>query len=166
MQPAQELQSLRYNPVTAGDVALAAGDEAPLTTIQGNSIEIAVTLRLDAGGVCGIRVCRSPDNRERTSIFYDDAAGTLNLDTCESSLGEGPKTIESAPFRLASGEALALRVFIDKSVIEVYANDRQAIVRRIYPTLPASVGVSLFAQGGAAKATEITAWEMMPSNPY
>ncbi|MCX6874358.1 MAG: GH32 C-terminal domain-containing protein [Verrucomicrobia bacterium] len=67
---------------------------------------------------------------------------------------------------LAPNEPLQLRVFIDKSVIEVFANDRQAICRRVYPARKDSLGIVLFAEGGAAKFTSVKAWEMMPSNPY
>ena len=41
-------------------------------------------------------------------------------------MGQSPPPVETpnqiAPFSLAMGEALALRVYIDKSVLEVYAN--------------------------------------------
>jgi beta-fructofuranosidase len=57
-------------------------------------------------------------------------------------------------------------VFVDRSVVEAFANDRQAAMRRIYPTRADSVGVSLFSQGGAAKVRRVTAWEMSPSNPF
>jgi hypothetical protein len=63
-------------------------------------------------------------------------------------------------------EPLQLRVFIDKSVIEVFANDRQAICRRVYPSRKDALGVVLFADGGQAKFSSVKAWEMMPSNPY
>lgn len=48
---------------------------------------------------------------------------------------------EFAPFALKEGEKLHLRVFIDKSVIEIYANHRQAITRRVYPERDDSTGV-------------------------
>ena len=57
---------------------------------------------------------------------------------------------ERAPFTLNDGEDLHLRVFIDKSVVEIFANDRQAIGRRVYPGRPDSLGVVLFASGGEA----------------
>ncbi|MHC4154507.1 MAG: GH32 C-terminal domain-containing protein [Planctomycetota bacterium] len=50
--------------------------------------------------------------------------------------------------------------------MEVFANDRQAIARRIYPTRKDSLGVVLFSNGGKTKVPEVHAWEMMPSNPY
>jgi beta-fructofuranosidase len=57
-------------------------------------------------------------------------------------------------------------VFVDKSVVEINANDRQAIGRRVYPVRNDSLGVSLFANGGTAQVKAVKAWEMMPSNPY
>jgi beta-fructofuranosidase len=57
-------------------------------------------------------------------------------------------------------------VFVDKSIVEIYANDRQAICRRVYPGRKDSLGVTLFVEDGKAKFKKIMAWEMMPSNPY
>jgi beta-fructofuranosidase len=77
-----------------------------------------------------------------------------------------PGGIEAAPFELKKGEQLNLRIFIDKSMVEVFANDRQAVIRRAYPENPQSTGVSLFSQGKEAKLIRLKAWDMMPSNPY
>ena len=50
----------------------------------------------------------------------------------ESCLRAESKTLRvgsvHAPFALKKGEDLALRVFIDKNLVEVFANDRQAAV--------------------------------------
>lgn len=59
-----------------------------------------------------------------------------------------------------------LRIFVDKSVVEVFANGRQAVMRRIYPSRKDSVGVTLFFTGGPADVRTLEAWDMMPSNPY
>jgi beta-fructofuranosidase len=79
---------------------------------------------------------------------------------------DGRRTVERAPLKLKDGESLRLRVFVDKSVVEIYANDRQAICRRVYPGRDDSLGVVLFANGGEAEFSSVKAWEMMPSNPY
>jgi beta-fructofuranosidase len=81
-------------------------------------------------------------------------------------LGEGPKSVEGGPLDLKAGEPLKLRVFVNKSVVEVFANSRQAVMRRIYPTRKDSVGVVLFSNGGAATVPALPAWHMMPSNHY
>ena len=46
----------------------------------------------------------------------------------------GLKTVEAGPFHLNGAELLRLRVLIDRSVVEVFANDRQSALRRIYPS--------------------------------
>jgi beta-fructofuranosidase len=89
----------------------------------------------------------------------------LKFDTRRSGLGYGRKMIEEAPFELRNGEPLNLKIYIDRSVIEVYANDRQAIARMVYPTLGGR-GVSIFAKGGTVKVKNINTWELSPANPY
>ena len=74
--------------------------------------------------------------------------------------------MQAAPFPLAEGEVLDLRVFIDPSVIEVFANGRQSLTQRVYPTRADSTEVRLFASGGAALATVVEAWEMEPVAPW
>lgn len=165
MKPADELAALRYSPVRRSGMKVAAGSAVTLPGIEGNSLEIAIDFERVAGK-CGVRVCRAPDGSEETEIAYDALDGALSVDTTRSSLGEGRKIVEVAPLRLAYGEPLTLRIFVDRSVIEVFANDRQAMARRIYPTRPDSAQVQLFAEGEDVDVREATAWKMMPSNPY
>lgn len=89
------------------------------------------------------------------------------VDTTRSSAGSRPGSVEAGPFRLPAGEPLRLRVFVDKSVVEVFANDgRQAVMRRLYPSRPDSTGVRVFAEGGPVRVTQLRAWELVPSNPF
>ena len=64
------------------------------------------------------------------------------------------------------GEALELRVLIDRSVIEVFANGRQSLTQRVYPTRSDSTGGRLFAVGGVARASVLEAWDMEPVAPW
>jgi len=107
----------------------------------------------------------SGDGREATLLYYDAGAKQLVFDATNSG-GFGRKVVERAPLALGPGESLKLRVFVDKSVVEIYANDRQAIGRRVYPTQPDSLGVVLFSDGGEATFKKLAAWEMTPSNPF
>ncbi|MDP6546351.1 MAG: glycoside hydrolase family 32 protein [Phycisphaerae bacterium] len=167
MRPAKELASLRYNAKKLADQTVKADTEIPLKGISGNSFEISLTM---SGGAkqFGVKVCCSPDGKEQTLIYYDAADKKLKVDTRKSSLGEVAKikNIEAAPFELKAGEPLKLRIFVDKAVVEVFANDRQAIARAIYPSDKKSTAVKLFAKGGPIKASNIQAWDMMPSNPH
>lgn len=65
----------------------------------------------------------------------------------------------TAPFELKAGEELTLRIFIDKHIVEVFANDIQAVFAkgRFDKTL---VNTRLFATGGDFKVKSVTAWKM------
>ncbi|MCP4641282.1 MAG: hypothetical protein GY851_12645 [bacterium] len=165
MAPVQELAMLRQGERSWADIALDDGQTQALEGVEGDSCELAITLTPGTAKQCGVKVRTSPGGEEQTLLYYDVDAKELVFDATQSGV-TGRKVVERAPFELGAGETLNLRVFVDKSVIEVYANDRQAIGRRVYPGRDDSLGVQIFANGGAATFKAVTAWDMMPSNPY
>jgi len=166
MAPPDELAILRYNPRKHENLTIPADGELPLKDVSGNSLELDIEMAPEGAAQCGVKVCCSPDGKEQTAIFYDAAEKKLKVDTTQSSLGEGRKAVEGGPFELKPGEALRLRVFVDKSLVEVFANGRQAVARAVYPTRPDARGVVLFSRGGAAKVTSLQAWDMAQANPW
>ena len=86
----------------------------------------------------------------------------ISIDTSYSStlpeaLSRAPET---APVYLEDDEPLQLRVFIDRSVVEVFVNGKQCVAVRVYPGRDDSLGVSLRAQGQTAKLNRLDAWQM------
>ncbi|MBD0276627.1 MAG: glycoside hydrolase family 32 protein [Flavisolibacter sp.] len=71
-----------------------------------------------------------------------------------------PRGPETASFMLQNDETLKLRVFIDKSVVEVFVNGKQALAVRVYPSRQDAVGVSLRSQGQASDLKSLEAWQM------
>ena len=67
---------------------------------------------------------------------------------------------EQGPVRLAENEALDLRVFVDRSVVEVFANDALALSLRVYPGRDDSRGVSLQSRGRGARISKLDVWKM------
>ncbi len=166
MWPPKELELLRYNGRSVSNLMVKPDSELPLADVSGDSIELSLEMVGYSAKRFGVKVCVSADGREYTTVFYDAEKKKLGIDTENSSLGEGPKSVEAGPFELEPGEPLKLRVFVDKSVVEVFANKRQAVMRRIYPTLDDSTGVVLFSSGGAVEVRSVKAWDMMPTNPF
>ncbi len=68
--------------------------------------------------------------------------------------------VVNAPFELKEGEDLTLRVFIDKNLVEVFANDRQAAVNALKESPLENTGAKLFAVGADVKVKAVTAWKM------
>jgi beta-fructofuranosidase len=166
MNPPVEIERLRYNAKKRANLTVPADGELGLEGIRGNSLELAVEMTARDAKQFGVKVCCSAKGEEQTLVYYDAAEKKLKVDTHKSSLVEGPKSIEAGPLELKADEPLKLRVFLDKSVVEVFANGRQAVMRRIYPSRADSLGVAVFANGGPAGVRTLEAWDMMPSNPY
>jgi beta-fructofuranosidase len=51
-------------------------------------------------------------------------------------------------------------VFVDRSVVEVFVNDRQCVAVRVYPDRADSLGVSLRSQGAPSAVRSIDPWTM------
>ena len=165
MKPVPELNMLRGDEQSWKDIGLAAGETKNLEKVVGDSCELEIHITDTTAKRVGVKVRTSPAGEEETLLYYDMEKKELVFDSTKSGK-DGRMVVEAAPFVLAPDEPLRLRVFIDKSVIEVFANDRQVICRRVYPSRKDSLGVVLFAEGGKATFNSVKAWQMMPSNPY
>ena len=51
-------------------------------------------------------------------------------------------------------------MFFDGSVLEVFINEEKALSTRIYPELPGSIGLDLYAQGGTGNVQTLDIWAM------
>ena len=160
----EEVEALRYGGHRQGPVTIEADTDLPVEGVAGTSLELLIEMEGKGASSYGVVVCASPDGREQTSIFYDATEKQLKVDTRRSGRDDTPRAVEAAPFELHEGERLTLRLFVDRSVVEVFANSRQAIARRIYPSRQDSVGVRLFAREGTARLHALQAWQIAPSN--
>jgi beta-fructofuranosidase len=86
----------------------------------------------------------------------------ITIETSYSSLHPDvrPRGAETGSLALKNNESLKLRVFIDKSVVEVFVNGRQALAVRVYPSRKDAVGVSLRSQGQDSELKLLEAWQM------
>ena len=165
MRPVKELANLRQNERVQTDLVVKAGEELTLEGFGDKYLELEIVIQPGSATQCGVKVACSEDGREETALYYDATNKTLSCDATISSLVMGRRNVENGPFELKAEETLTLRVFVDGSIVEIFANDRQALGRRIYPSL-GGTGVKLFAEGGDMQVKSVKAWEMMPTNPY
>ena len=172
IEPVAELRLLRLGHRQRPNLRVSSDSEFMVDEIRGDSLEIAAELEPVNAEEFGLMVRCSPDGSERTSIVCAPKASTLRIDVSKSSLDPSVqfarfhlKDSESvhaqeAPFTLAAKEPLKLRVFLDRSVLEVFANGRQCITQRIYPSRGDSLGVGLFSRAGAMLVRSIEAWDL------
>jgi beta-fructofuranosidase len=166
MRAIKELETLRIEEKEFSNVKVNSESEVKLNEPGFELMELEVIIEPNNSLRYGVKVGVSDNGREETLIYYDREEKKLKFDTRNSGLGDfGRKIIEEAPFELKNDEPLILRIFVDRSIVEVFANDRQAIARMVYPTL-GGTGVSLFSEGGNMKARSVKSWKLAPSNPY
>ena len=138
-------------------------------------MELVAAIDPKGASMVELNVLRSPNAEEVTRITflpergYRDRAnrskplpGVITLDNTRSSILPDARSRppEIAPVALEKGEPLQLRVFIDKSVVEVFVNGKQCVALRVYPGREDSVGVSLRSQGKDAQLRSLDAWQM------
>jgi beta-fructofuranosidase len=147
-QPLPALQTLRGEQRSLGAFSVANGSMV-VPGVEGDALEIQLTLNLWRAAAAGLRVRSSGDGQRGVDIRWDGA--TLTVAGCPVAL--------PADATSARGE-LTLQVFLDKCLLEVFANGgRVAMTRVIYP--PAEdQAVEVFAEGGTAQVGSINVWRM------
>jgi beta-fructofuranosidase len=180
VRPVAEIDSLRASPRSAASRELPANTEVVLDTAGGTTVEIAAEVDLGTAREVCLSVLRSPDGAERTDIrlyqrterdwfgvYGSQRPCLLAIDVSRSSLREDvqARPPEAGPLLLAEGEPLRLRVFVDRSIVEVFANDRQCLTLRAYPSRTDSTGFALRAQGAAARLQSFQVWDMQTAAP-
>lgn len=149
IEPVRELETLRGRHRRFGAQTVPDGpDGLPLAGVAGDALELQVRFAPTDAPILGIRVRCSPDGAEYAEIAYDRHASRLG----------------DAPLDLAEMEELVLRVYVDRSVIEAFANGRACQTLRFYPERDDCLGVRLLARGGEAMLRSVDVWELQPDN--
>tara|TARA_S200000501_G_scaffold378168_1_gene439484 strand:- start:1622 stop:3343 length:1722 start_codon:yes stop_codon:yes gene_type:complete len=183
-EPAGDIESLRYNKKSIDRMIIPPNKEIILNEIKGNAIEIVAEINPMNSQMVEINVLRSEEREEFTKIAFYKDRGTrlttsrfydgpyrslkrqynsiLNIDTSYSSTLSNVKSRppESAPIVLEDGENLKLRIFIDKSVVEVFANGKQVVATRVFPGMESSLGVSIKSQGDQSELISLDSYQM------
>ncbi len=152
IKPLRELEQLRESPFSEQAVVVEPGKPHRLEGFAGDAIEIMATIQQGDATRYGLRVLCDEANDKGIDVVFDPAAKSLRL---------GGTT---APLDLKPGEDIQLRVFVDRSIVEVFANHRQAVVKQ-HEYAPGDTGVCLFSEGGQMNVRELKAWKMAATNP-
>jgi beta-fructofuranosidase len=172
MYPVEELQILRTNHIQKKNLSIK-NSELRLDGIQGNDLELDITISGQDAKEFGVKLYCAPDGSEQTTITVDPRKGIVRVDLSKTSLDESlMKWYEyfnyqqEAELKLEKNEPLNFHIFLDRSVVEVFVNNRLCLTHQAYPTREDSNGIVVFTKGGTVNVPKLDAWKIHPSNPW
>jgi len=152
IKPLRELKKLRSEQKTVTDLTVKSDSTHMLEGVSGDTMELELVLEAPSAKEFGIKLLCDQDGSNGLSISSGKGSKTLNVGYIQP------------PFELQEGEDLTLRIFIDKNMIEVFANDRQAALAW-HDYDADDLYVSLFSKGGDLKVKKVSAWQMKSIYP-
>ncbi|TLS49021.1 glycoside hydrolase [Paenibacillus antri] len=163
-EPIEELRELRGRKLMEAQGSLDAVN-ALLAGVRGDALEIRIAFEDARANRYGIGVRRSPNGEEETLLRCDRLGERLEVDRERSTLDPAERIggVQGGGFSL-EGETLELLVYVDRSLIECYANGRASLTTRAYPSRSDATGVRLWADGPIDRVS-VDIWEMTPAFP-
>jgi beta-fructofuranosidase len=165
IKPLRELETLRYDPVTLSNIQISEPDEAVLLSAAPGGMKIATL----PGDAVELRITVSREQAERKifgfTLFADGKGGGLPIlfrpenHTLRVGTTEAPFSISDLP----NGEDVELRIFIDKYLVEVFANDRQAVVAS-HADYSGKQDLNAFTIGEPTTIRKLEIWKIRPTN--
>jgi beta-fructofuranosidase len=158
-KPAKELQVLRKNEVKFKDINI---DGYFNTNVKGTSIEILAEISVESlEKEIIFSVLASEDRDEETLVKLNLSKNQFSIDRSKSSLFEGlEKTKLLGKIDYKVGENIKLNIFIDKSTIEVFVNEKECLSTRIYPSKENSNNVFIFSGENSFDIIDMSIWQM------
>jgi sucrose-6-phosphate hydrolase SacC (GH32 family) len=141
---ATELEALRKPGFHADELHLASGSRS-IDAVKGDALELSVRLNLRGAERAGIRLRRARQNNTGVEIGFDGQR----------------LTVAKQVIKLDSPQQdLDVRVFFDRSVLEIFAGGGTAAITHVLSADPDDVSVELFADEGGAAFTDLSIWPM------
>ena len=160
IDPVGEIEQLHGAHHRLTDLEVGPTDEN-LVDVEGDALDIEVEFEPGNAREIGLVLRASPDGRERTPIVCHPRHRQVIVERDESSLDSRANSSRQwMPIERTDQGTFQMRVLLDRSVIEVFANEAQCLASRIYPTLSESLGVDLVARGGTGRVRSLDIREL------
>jgi beta-fructofuranosidase len=167
--PVRELESLRGEPAILENIVLehpltGHGGHAPpnqrpllqaIGTLPSDACELRVTVeRPEANRKLFGLVLFADEHGNGLPILFRPETGTIRLGSTEA-----PFVVSDLP----EGEDIELRIFVDRYLVEVFVNNRQALVAA-FPGYGNRRAVNAFTVGAPTTIQRLETWPLQPTN--
>ena len=148
--PISELRGLRYDKTD------------DLSKVNPKCCEVTIEATVSPDAKIGLKIYFT--RTEYVEVYYDKAENSLVFNAARCVRGLNAKPVEKAPLNVSAGEKITLDIFVDRSVIEVFANDSQAITRRAFWKNKSAPRLKPIKENAAIN--NIAAWNIKETNLF
>jgi fructan beta-fructosidase len=161
-EPVAELKALRGKEMSLNDQSPVDANRWLVSNeVRGDAFEIEAEIDLGQASEFGLQVRKGSE--EQTVIGINKKKSELFVDRAHSGITNFSANFpgrHAAPMHLAAGKNVKLHIFVDRSSVEVFGNDGEAVISdRIFPSLT-SQGIGLYATGGEARVVKLDVWKL------
>lgn len=169
IRPLRELEAQRFEPVTLSDIMIAHPITGHSDQVPPSSAPMLQRIAELNGDAWELRIVITREQAARKlfgfTLFSDGIGGGLSI-LLRPENGMLRVGTTEAPFAVADlpmGEDVELRIFIDKYLVEVFANDRQALLAA-HLDYSGKPGFDAFTVGAPTKIKTLEIWKLRPAN--
>ena len=158
--PVREVEDLRREKLHIANASVAEANQAIREKgAKGEVYEFEAELHPGPADEMGFRLRKGKD--AETLVGFDAVHGEVFVDRTHSGEISFSKDFPGRhAAKLEQKAGVELRVFVDRSSVEVFANNGERVLsERIYPP-PGSDGIELYANGPGGKVASLTIWEL------
>jgi len=150
IKPLRELETLRCDKQSQAKIAVKADEDLVLHKIKGDHLELKLDVKQTGRKNFGVAVLCDEKGAGGVRVTINRTKNLLEVGT------------EKAPFVLKADQPLTLRVFVDGTIVEVFANDVQAVIADKKRAAGTKINdrVVLFSAARDMVIDKITAWRM------
>jgi fructan beta-fructosidase len=156
-QPVEEINALKQEVFSIENKQVENSFDL---SYKGHAYEVELLIEPGDAKTAGIRILKSKN--EETIIEYDNVLKQLRLDRSRSgNVNFHPKfsSVENADMALQQG-LIKLNILVDKSVVEVFANDGLTTISDLVFPLENEGSIQLFSKEGKANFKSVKIWRM------
>ncbi|MCY9033175.1 GH32 C-terminal domain-containing protein [Bacillus inaquosorum] len=161
--PVKELQTIRGTSKKWKNQTISPASQNVLAGLSGDAYELHAEFQVSPGSApeFGFKV-RTGEN-QFTKVGYDRKNTKLFVDRSESGNVTFNPTfntgIQTAPLKPVNG-TIKMRIFVDRSSVEVFGNDGQQVITDIILPDRSSKGLELYAENGGVKLKSLTIYPL------
>ena len=158
-RPAERLAGLRNEEYRLNKKIGAGTLPLPEIGKMENQYEMKLTLTAAKDDTAGVNLCCGEGRK--VSLSYNPTSGYLTIDRLNSTPEDLPKFSRIAYSKATDGNGAPLNmdIFVDKTTIEIFAEDGKKVMTLLTYASPDQCGIELFSQKGKADFN-IQAWKI------